>query len=92
MINKENIVKIGDFGFAYKESENEEKAGVICGTPGYFTPESNNSKYSYKTDIFDFGVCIYYLFGGKSLFKSSLESAEFFTSKEQLTFERKLNS
>jgi len=84
-------VKIGDFGFAYKESENEEKAGVICGTPGYFTPESNNSKYSYKTDIFDFGLCIYYLFGGKLLFKTSLESAEFFTNKEPLSFEKKLN-
>ena len=84
-------VKIGDFGFAYKESENEEKAGVICGTPGYFTPESNNSKYNYKTDIFDFGVCIYYLFGGKPLFKTSLESAEFFTNKEPLFFDKKLN-
>ena len=83
-------VKIGDFGFAYKESENDEKAGVICGTPGYFTPESNNSKYSYKTDIFDFGVCIYYLFGGKQLFKTSAESAETFTNKE-LQFDKKLN-
>ena len=83
-------VKIGDFGFAYKESENDEKAGVICGTPGYFTPESNNSKYSYKTDIFDFGVCIYYLFGGKQLFKSSAESAEIFSNKE-LQFDKKLN-
>ena len=90
-LKDKKTVKIGDFGFAYKESENEEKAGVICGTPGYYTPESNNSKYSYKTDIFDFGVCIYYLFGGKHLFKNSLESADFFTSKEELTFERKLN-
>ena len=84
-------VKIGDFGFAYKESENEEKTGIICGTPGYFTPESNNSKYNYKTDIFDFGVCIYYLFGGKPLFKTSLESAEFFTNKESLFFDKRLN-
>ena len=82
-------VKIGDFGFAYKESENDEKNGVICGTPGYFTPESNNSKYSYKTDIFDFGVCIYYLFGGKLLFKTSSESAEIFSNKE-LQFDKKL--
>ena len=82
-------VKIGDFGFAYKDSENDEKTGVICGTPGYFTPESNNSKYSFKTDIFDFGVCIYYLFGGKPLFKTSSESAEVFSNKE-LQFDKKL--
>ena len=83
-------VKIGDFGFAYKESENDEKMGVICGTPGYFTPESNNFKYSYKTDIFDFGVCIYYLFGGKPMFKSSGESADTFNNKE-LQFDKNLN-
>ena len=82
-------VKIGDFGFAYKESENDDKNDVICGTPGYFTPESNNFKYSYKTDIFDFGVCIYYLFGGKLIFKSSSESAEEFSGKD-FPLERKL--
>ena len=82
-------VKIGDFGFAYKESENDEKNGVICGTPGYYTPESNNFKYSFKTDIFCFGVCIYYLFGGKILFTSSSNSAETFSNKE-LQFEKKL--
>ena len=82
-------VKIGDFGFAYKESENDDKNDVICGTPGYFTPESNSFKYSYKTDIFDFGVCIYYLFGGKLLFKSSSESAETFSNKN-FQFDKKL--
>ena len=29
-LKDKKTVKIGDFGFAYKESENEEKAGVIC--------------------------------------------------------------
>ena len=82
-------VKIGDFGFAYKESDNDEKTNIICGTPGYFTPESNNSKYSYKTDIFDFGLCIYYLFGGKELFHSSQECAEMF-SNNQIEFNKKL--
>ena len=82
-------VKIGDFGFAYKESENDDKNDEICGTPGYFTPESNNFKYSYKTDIFDFGVCIYYLFGGKLLFRSSSESADEFSGKD-FPLERKL--
>ena len=71
-------IKIGDFGLAFRENEYDEKSGIICGTPGYYTPESNNFKYSYKTDIFDFGVCIYYLFGGKLPLGSSLESFEFF--------------
>ena len=69
-------VKIGDFGLSYKETENEEKQGLMCGTQGYFTPESYTTKYSYKTDIFDFGVCIYHLMTGTTLFKDSLSSYE----------------
>ena len=75
-------VKIGDFGFAFKENDNDEKPGLICGTPGYYTPESNLPKYNYKTDIFDFGVCIYYLFGGKLQLQTSQQSYDFFTLHE----------
>ena len=81
-------IKIGDFGFAYKETENDEKAGVICGTRGYYAPESLTTKYSYKTDIFSFGACIYYLFGAKSL---STKSQEVFDPKgSEFQFEKKL--
>ena len=69
-------IKIGDFGLSYKETENEEKQGLMCGTQGYFTPESYTTKYSYKTDIFDFGVCIYHLMTGNTLFKDSVSSYE----------------
>lgn len=75
-------VKIGDFGFAFKETDNDEKPGIICGTPGYYTPESNLPKYNYKTDIFDFGVCIYYLFGGKLPLQTSQQSYDYFTLHE----------
>jgi serine/threonine protein kinase len=75
-------IKIGDFGFAYKETENDEKSYLVCGTPTYYAPESANSKYSYKTDIFGFGICIYYLFGGKSFFYTAQECAEKFSNKE----------
>ena len=84
-------VKIGDFCFAYKESENNEKSDIICGTPGYFTPESNNCIFSHKTDIFCFGLCIYYLFGGKKLFRTTSESNDFFNYNEAIYFDKKLN-
>ena len=71
-------IKISDFGLAFKECEFDEKDGFICGTPGYFTPEANLGKYSYKTDIFCFGMCIYYLFGGRTMFMTSQESYDFF--------------
>ena len=75
-------IKISDFGFAIKENEYYEKTGFICGTPGYFTPESNLSKYSYKTDLFYFGMCIYYLFGGNIMFNTPQESFDFFFNKK----------
>ena len=75
-------IKISDFGFAIKENEDYEKTGFICGTPGYFTPESNLSKYSYKTDLFYFGMCIYYLFGGNMIFNTPQESFDFFFNKK----------
>ena len=62
---KNKKIKIGDFGLSFRENENDEKYGVECGTPGYFTPESFKSVYNYKTDIFGFGVCIYHLMTGK---------------------------
>ena len=73
-------IKISDFGLAYNEYEYDEKSGLICGTPGYFTPESKLCKYSYKTDIFCFGMCIYYLFGGSTKFITSQQSYEFFSN------------
>ena len=82
-------IKLGDFGFSLRENEYDEKSGVICGTPGYYTPESNNCKYNYKTDIFDFGVCIYYLFGGRLPLQTSQESYDLFLSGD-LKFDKNL--
>ena len=84
-------IKIADFFFAYKESENNEKSDIICGTPGYFTPESNNCIYSHKTDIFCFGLCIYYLFGANKLFRTPSQSVDYFKYEEEIYFDKKLN-
>jgi len=84
-------IKIGDFFFAYKESENNERSDIICGTPGYFTPESNNCIFNHKTDIFCFGLCIYYLFGAHKLFRTPSESVDFFNYEESIYFDKKLN-
>ena len=69
-------IKIGDFGLSFIETENEEKAGLMCGTQGYFTPEAVQTKYSYKTDVFCFGVCIYHMMTGLTLFKDAASSFE----------------
>ena len=67
-------IKIGDFGLSFIETENEEKAGLMCGTQGYFTPEAVQTRYSYKTDIFCFGVCIYHMMTGLTLFRDAASS------------------
>ena len=81
-------IKIGDFGLSYIETENEEKPGLMCGTQGYFTPESLQTKYSYKTDIFCFGVCIYHMMTGLTLFKDSASSFEMI-KKEEIKYDEK---
>ena len=48
-------------------------------------------KYSYKTDVYDFGVYIYFLFGGKPVYKQAIEYAELFTKKKSNPFKRRLN-
>jgi serine/threonine protein kinase len=72
-------VKLGDFGLAVRERDWDDKSQEVCGTPGYFTPESLNFRYSYKTDIFYFGVCIFYLLGGKLQLNSSQQSFDYFS-------------
>lgn len=66
-----NVVKIGDFGLSFKETENTEKPDLFCGTEGYVAPETSIYKFNYKTDVFAFGVCIYMLLAGKSLFQGT---------------------
>ena len=81
-------VKIGDFGLSYIETENEEKTGLMCGTQGYFTPESLQTKYSYKTDIFCFGVCIYHMMTGFTLFKDAASSFDMI-KKNDINYDEK---
>ena len=83
-------IKISDFGLAYYEYDIDENNTTICGTPGYYPPESNIGKYNYKTDVFYFGMCIYYLFGGSTQFITSQQSYDFF-SNDEFEIEHKLN-
>lgn len=51
------IQKIGDFGYAVNEGEEQ---AVVCGTPKYMSPEViSKQPYGCKTDIWALGVLIY---------------------------------
>ena len=57
-------VKLCDFGLAIENRGENNK--TICGTPNYIAPEilnhKNNCNYSFETDIWAFGIILYFYF------------------------------
>jgi len=67
-VNKENIIKIGDFGMA---TYIEYKSKTMCGTPNYLPPELfENIFHSFKSDIWSVGVMLYTMVIGKPPFET----------------------
>ena len=68
-IQNENILRIGDFGIA-KLFDQTQTMNII-GTPLYMAPEcfKQNKKYSYKSDIWSLGCCIYEMCNLKHAFE-----------------------
>ena len=71
MINREEIVKIADFGLAHlAKSEgglDVTRDNQMMGTLKYMAPEqlSSAKNIDQRTDIYSFGVCLYELLTGK---------------------------
>ena len=68
-IQNENILRIGDFGIA-KLFDQTQTMNII-GTPLYMAPEcfKQNKKYSYKSDIWSLGCCLYEMCNLKHAFE-----------------------
>lgn len=65
-LTKANLIKIGDLGIAKVLDTNTMNetlpASTLIGTPYYMSPEIfQNIPYSYKSDMWSFGCCIYEL-------------------------------
>lgn len=65
-LTKANLIKIGDLGIAKVLDTNTLNetlpASTLIGTPYYMSPEIfQNIPYSYKSDMWSFGCCIYEL-------------------------------
>ena len=59
-LNKDGIIKLGDFGIAKCLNFTLDKATTYKGTPYYLSPEIvQNSPYSFKSDIWSLGVLLY---------------------------------
>ena len=71
-IQNENILKIGDFGIAkIFDQAQTQTMNKIVGTPLYMAPEcfKQNKKYSYKSDIWSLGCCLYEMCNLKHAFE-----------------------
>ncbi|TNV86273.1 hypothetical protein FGO68_gene10518 [Halteria grandinella] len=66
-------IRIADFGFSISlddlEAEYEQNPDMVCGTPGYMSPECLNYQgYGLQSDIFSAGCILYNLLTQRNLF------------------------
>ncbi len=56
------LLQLGDFGISKSLSEKHELAQTCIGTPYYMSPELFRGKaYSFKSDVWSLGICLYEL-------------------------------
>ena len=80
LLDKENNVKLCDFGWCTNILENEKRK-TFCGTIEYMSPELvSNEKYDKSVDIWALGILLYEMLHGYSPFKSK----NYKLNKEQL--------
>lgn len=64
LVDKDWNIKVADFGLARLIGDvANSQAMTACGTPAYAAPELlRQEKYSFKVDVFSFGVCMWEMF------------------------------
>ncbi|CAB4021192.1 serine threonine- kinase Nek4-like [Paramuricea clavata] len=59
-LTKSKIIKVGDLGIARVLENASDMATTLIGTPYYMSPELfSNKPYSYKSDVWALGCCLY---------------------------------
>ena len=70
LLTKDNIAKLGDFGFARigKELDRQiEAEGFVLGTPEYISPEQalGNKELDWRSDIYSLGITLFHMVTGR---------------------------
>lgn len=72
LMDKNNTLKLSDFGFAKIFDDEEKMTKTICGSPIYMAPEIiKYNSYSNKSDLWSLGVILYEIIIGKTPYKAS---------------------
>jgi serine/threonine-protein kinase len=76
MINQNDVVKLGDFGFLYsKHEESLQKTGYVIGTPDYISPEqASGHPVDFRSDVYSLGVCLYQMLTGTLPYEGTVSS------------------
>ncbi|VAX12593.1 Serine/threonine protein kinase PrkC, regulator of stationary phase [hydrothermal vent metagenome] len=86
LVDKNNVVKIVDFGLAAAASQGDAritKSGILVGTPTYMAPEQvRGRKIDTRTDIYSLGIVMYEMFTGRPPFKEKDHMATLFKHVE----------
>lgn len=89
LVNKDDIVKVVDFGLAAAASESGSdssritKSGVLVGTPTYMAPEQVRGRtIDTRTDIYSLGIVMYEMYTGQPPYKDKDHMATLFKHVE----------
>ena len=74
LVTKEDVVKLGDFGFIQSAYDAELlQEGTTLGTPDYISPEQARGErdLDVRSDIYSLGASIFHMLSGKTMYKGS---------------------